>query len=108
MRICFPGAVHDNVRRVLDVLDGSPAESPGIVSFGDWIMGESGSPLSMESDIYAVVEALEAVTYNPVTEWHESGALGRAALQYVEYMPSMLSPSWPLSPDGTTGTTATV
>ncbi|EJD45075.1 hypothetical protein AURDEDRAFT_165947 [Auricularia subglabra TFB-10046 SS5] len=45
-------AVHDNVWNVLDVLEGSPAKSAGLVPFGDWLVGSSGGPLCAESDIY--------------------------------------------------------
>jgi len=41
----------------LDVLEGSPAESAGLVPYGDWIVGWSGGVLGAESDFYDVVEA---------------------------------------------------
>lgn len=48
----------DNVWHVLDVLEGSPAESAGLVPYGDWIIGWSGGVLSAEGDFYDVVEAV--------------------------------------------------
>lgn len=39
MRMCEPEAATDNVWHVLDVLEGSPAESAGLVPMGDWILG---------------------------------------------------------------------
>ncbi|EJD45081.1 hypothetical protein AURDEDRAFT_165953 [Auricularia subglabra TFB-10046 SS5] len=51
MRVCRPGTAYDNVWHVLDVLDGSPAECAGLVPFGDWIVGQSGSSLCVESDL---------------------------------------------------------
>ncbi|KAI0769839.1 GRASP55/65 PDZ-like domain-containing protein [Fomes fomentarius] len=57
MRICEPEFAMDNVWHVLDVLEGSPAESAGLVPYGDWIIGWSGGVLSAEGDFYDVVEA---------------------------------------------------
>ncbi|KAH8114310.1 GRASP55/65 PDZ-like domain-containing protein [Phellopilus nigrolimitatus] len=59
MRICDPEFSLDNVWHVLDVLEGSPAESAGLVPYGDWIVGWSGGVLASESDFYDVVEAHE-------------------------------------------------
>ena len=39
MRLCQPDTATDNVWHVLDVLEGSPAESAGLVPMGDWILG---------------------------------------------------------------------
>ena len=39
MRLCQPDSATDNVWHVLDVLEGSPAESAGLVPMGDWILG---------------------------------------------------------------------
>ncbi|KAI0366632.1 hypothetical protein BV20DRAFT_1038208 [Pilatotrama ljubarskyi] len=57
MRMCEPEYALDNVWHVLDVLEGSPAESAGLVPYGDWIIGWSGGVLSAEGDFYDVVEA---------------------------------------------------
>ncbi|KAF8476555.1 GRASP55/65 PDZ-like domain-containing protein [Russula ochroleuca] len=57
MRICEPEFALENVWHVLDVLEGSPAESAGLVPYGDWIIGWSGGVLGAESDFYDVVEA---------------------------------------------------
>ncbi|CAL1712559.1 unnamed protein product [Somion occarium] len=57
MRMCEPETSLDNVWHVLDVLEGSPAESAGLVPYGDWIIGWSGGVLSAEGDFYDVVEA---------------------------------------------------
>ena len=57
MRMCEPEFALDNVWHVLDVLEGSPAESAGLVPYGDWIIGWSGGVLSAEGDFYEVVEA---------------------------------------------------
>lgn len=62
MRMCVPETSVDNVWHVLDVLEGSPAESAGLVPYGDWIIGWSGGVLSAESDFYEVVEAVCFVT----------------------------------------------
>lgn len=58
MRMCEPEFAMENVWHVLDVLEGSPAESAGLVPYGDWIIGWSGGVLSTEGDFYEVVEAV--------------------------------------------------
>lgn len=58
MRMCEPEFAVDNVWHVLDVLEGSPAESAGLVPYGDWIIGWSGGVLSAEGDFYEVVESV--------------------------------------------------
>ena len=58
MRMCEPELAVENVWHVLDVLEGSPAESAGLVPYGDWIIGWSGGVLSAESDFYEVVESV--------------------------------------------------
>lgn len=50
----------DNVWHVLDVIEGSPAESAGLVPMGDWVLGWSGGVLSQENDFYELVEAVRA------------------------------------------------
>ena len=60
MRMCEPEFAMDNVWHVLDVLEGSPAESAGLVPYGDWIIGWSGGVLAAEGDFYDVVEAVRA------------------------------------------------
>ena len=62
MRMCEPEFALDNVRHVLDVLEGSPAESAGLVPYGDWIIGWSGGVLSAEGDFYEVVEAVRPIS----------------------------------------------
>lgn len=62
MRVCEPEFSLDNVWHVLDVLEGSPAESAGLVPYGDWIVGWSGGVLSAESDFYDLVEAVRKGT----------------------------------------------
>lgn len=58
MRMCEPETSLDNVWHVLDVLEGSPAESAGLVPYGDWIIGWSGGVLRAEGDFYDVVESV--------------------------------------------------
>lgn len=57
MRLCTPEFSLDNVWHVLDVHEGSPAESAGLVPYGDYIIGYSGGVLERESDFYELVEA---------------------------------------------------
>ena len=67
MRMCEPEFAVDNVWHVLDVLEGSPAESAGLVPYGDWIIGWSGGVLSAEGDFYDVVEAVSTVNHAGTT-----------------------------------------
>lgn len=71
MRICNPELALDNVWHVLDVLEGSPAESAGLVPYGDWIIGWSGGVLSAEGDFYEVVESvrLACSAWAPRLRW---------------------------------------
>jgi hypothetical protein len=48
--------LHIQVWHVLEILEGSPAESAGLVPFGDYILGYSGGVLHKESDFYNLVE----------------------------------------------------
>ncbi|KAG1748711.1 GRASP55/65 PDZ-like domain-containing protein [Suillus lakei] len=57
MRMCEFEHATNNVWHVLEVLEGSPAESAGLVPYGDWIIGWSGGILTAENDFYDVVEA---------------------------------------------------
>ncbi|KAG6878493.1 hypothetical protein C0993_005422 [Termitomyces sp. T159_Od127] len=57
MRMCEPDTAIENVWHVLDVIEGSPAESAGLVPMGDWILGWSGGVLGAENDFYDLVEA---------------------------------------------------
>lgn len=58
MRVCEPELSLENVWHVMDVLEGSPAESAGLVPYGDWIIGWSEGVLSAEGDFYDVVESV--------------------------------------------------
>jgi len=57
----------EQVWHVLDVLENSPAESAGLVPFGDWIVGWSGGPLARERDFYEVIEAVSIVSHRLCT-----------------------------------------
>ncbi|KZT53827.1 hypothetical protein CALCODRAFT_486066 [Calocera cornea HHB12733] len=57
LRLCDPTHALENVWHILEVMEGSPAESAGLVPYGDWIVGWSGGVLSAESDFYDLVEA---------------------------------------------------
>ena len=63
MRVCEPAIALDNVWHILEVLEGSPAESAGLVPFGDWIVGWSGGVLRGENDFLDVVEAVSPRTF---------------------------------------------
>ncbi|KAJ7696028.1 GRASP55/65 PDZ-like domain-containing protein [Mycena rosella] len=93
MRMCEPEFAMDNVWHVLDVLEGSPAESAGLVPYGDYITGWSGGVLSVEGDFYDLVEAhvdkplrvyvyshdfdaLREVVLVPNRQWGGEGLLG--------------------------------
>lgn len=70
MRICEPEFALENVWHVLDVLEGSPAESAGLVPYGDWIIGWSGGVLGAEGDFYDLVEAVCPLPMLPVHPAH--------------------------------------
>ncbi|GAA6056232.1 hypothetical protein JCM3770_002099 [Rhodotorula araucariae] len=57
LRLCNPHHALDQVWHVLEILEGSPAQSAGLVPFGDWIIGYAGGVLRGEGDFYDVVEA---------------------------------------------------
>lgn len=57
MRVCSPEHALENVWHILEVLENSPAESAGLVPYGDWVIGWSGGPLSGENAFYGLVEA---------------------------------------------------
>ncbi|KAG6377148.1 hypothetical protein JVT61DRAFT_1200 [Boletus reticuloceps] len=57
MRMCEFESTTDNVWHVLEVIEGGPAESAGLVPYGDWIIGWSGGVLSAENDFYELVES---------------------------------------------------
>ena len=73
MRMCEPEFVMDNVWHVLDVLEGSPAESAGLVPFGDFILGWSGGVLSAENDFYDLVEAVSVFDKSRHSFWNNQG-----------------------------------
>ena len=78
MRICEPEFALENVWHVLDVLEGSPAESAGLVPYGDWIIGWSGGVLGAEGDFYDVVEAVSSPFTRPKTPRSPSAAYRQA------------------------------
>jgi hypothetical protein len=57
MRLCSPEAALDDVWHILEVMENSPAESAGLVPYGDWILGWPGGALSGENAFYELVEA---------------------------------------------------
>ncbi|KAH7096347.1 GRASP55/65 PDZ-like domain-containing protein [Auriculariales sp. MPI-PUGE-AT-0066] len=92
-RVCKATTAGEHVWHVLDVLENSPAESAGLVPFGDWIVGWSGGPLTRERDFYEVIEAhveqplrvyvysydfdtLREVVLVPNRQWGGEGLLG--------------------------------
>ncbi|KAM0756172.1 hypothetical protein T439DRAFT_22505 [Meredithblackwellia eburnea MCA 4105] len=93
LRLCHPHAALEQVWHVLEILEGSPAQSAGLVPFGDWIVGYAGGVLRGEGDFYDVVEAhvdkpLRLFVYNadydvtreailvPNRSWGGEGLLG--------------------------------
>ncbi|KWU45238.1 hypothetical protein RHOSPDRAFT_16673, partial [Rhodotorula sp. JG-1b] len=93
LRVCSPQFALDQVWHVLEILEGSPAQSAGLVPFGDWIIGYAGGVLRGEGDFYDVVEAhvdkpLRLFVYNsdydvtreailvPNRSWGGEGLLG--------------------------------
>ncbi|KAL8283703.1 hypothetical protein RQP46_005498 [Phenoliferia psychrophenolica] len=93
LRLCHPQAALEQVWHVLEILEGSPAQSAGLVPFGDWIVGYAGGVLRGEGDFYDVVEShvdkpLRLFVYNadydvtreailvPNRSWGGEGLLG--------------------------------
>jgi hypothetical protein len=66
VRFCFVDVLHAHV--YIFILDSSPAESAGLVPYGDWVIGWSGGVLSAEGDFYEVVEAVSHCTAPQSTE----------------------------------------
>ncbi len=88
-----PSQALSHVWHILEILEGSPAESAGLVPFGDFVIGWPGGVLSSEGDFYELVEAhtdraLRLYVYNsdydhtreviivPNREWGGEGLLG--------------------------------
>ncbi|KAG6813583.1 hypothetical protein H0H92_009627 [Tricholoma furcatifolium] len=83
MRMCEPETATENVWHVLDVIEGSPAESAGLVPMGDWILGWSGGVLGAENDFYDLVEAAFAFRF---------GLLHRIPPQPEDRLPGSIPP----------------
>ncbi|KAJ7147555.1 GRASP55/65 PDZ-like domain-containing protein, partial [Mycena crocata] len=94
MRMCEPEFAMDNVWHVLDVqvfLEGSPAESAGLVPYGDYITGWSGGVLGAENDFYDLVEAASALASHvdkPLRVYVYSHVSPYAALREVVLVPN--------------------
>lgn len=56
LRLCNPDGALEKVWHVLEILEDSPAESAGLVPFGDYILGYAGGVLHKEADFYRLVE----------------------------------------------------
>ncbi|PWN53008.1 hypothetical protein IE53DRAFT_366716 [Violaceomyces palustris] len=93
LRLCDPSHALTHVWHILEILEGSPAESAGLVPFGDFVIGWTGGVLKGEGDFYELVEAhadraLRLYVYNsdydhtreviivPNREWGGEGLLG--------------------------------
>ncbi|EPQ28646.1 uncharacterized protein PFL1_03949 [Pseudozyma flocculosa PF-1] len=93
LRLCNPSLALSHVWHILEILEGSPAESAGLVPFGDFVIGWTGGTLKSEGDFYELVEAhvdraLRLYVYNsdydhtreviivPNREWGGEGLLG--------------------------------
>ncbi|KAJ3845837.1 GRASP55/65 PDZ-like domain-containing protein [Lentinula lateritia] len=73
MRMCAPEYAND-VWHVLDVLEGSPSESAGLVPYGDYIIGWSGSVTHIDKPLRVYVyshdfDALREVVLVPNRRW---------------------------------------
>ncbi|KDN41064.1 hypothetical protein K437DRAFT_258421 [Tilletiaria anomala UBC 951] len=93
LRFCDPSHSLSNVWHILEILEGSPAQSAGLVPYGDFIIGWTGGALRGEGDFYELIEshvdkALRLYVYNsdydhtreviivPNREWGGEGLLG--------------------------------
>lgn len=55
LRLCSPEGALEHVWHILDILEGSPAQAAGLVSYGDYIIGYAGGVLKGEGDFYNLV-----------------------------------------------------
>ena len=55
LRLCCPSQTVNHVWHILDVFEGSPADSGGLVPYGDYVIGWTGGPLQSESDFIQLV-----------------------------------------------------
>ncbi|PWN28207.1 hypothetical protein BDZ90DRAFT_231960 [Jaminaea rosea] len=93
LRPCSPSHALSAVWHILDILEESPAQSAGLVPFGDYVVGFAGGVLRHEGDFYDLVERhegrpLRLYIYNsdydhtreviivPNREWGGEGLLG--------------------------------
>lgn len=93
LRLCCPSQTVNHVWHILDVFEGSPADSGGLVPYGDYVIGWTGGPLQSESDFFQLVEQhtnrnLSLYVYNsdydhtreviilPNRDWGGEGLLG--------------------------------
>ena len=93
LRLCNPTVTISHVWHILDVLEGSPADSAGLVPYGDYIIGWTGGPLESENDFFQLIEQhagrnLALYVYNsdydhtrevvimPNRDWGGDGLLG--------------------------------
>lgn len=93
LRLCNPIETITHVWHILDVIEGSPADSAGLVPYGDYIIGWTGGPLRSESDFFQLIEHyvnrnLSLYVYNsdydhtrevvivPNRDWGGEGLLG--------------------------------
>lgn len=93
LRPCHPSHALSSVWHILDILEHSPAQSAGLVPFGDYVVGYSSGVLRNEGDFYDLVERhegkpLRLYIYNsdydhtreviivPNREWGGEGLLG--------------------------------
>lgn len=56
VRLCSPANTINHVWHILDVLEGSPADSAGLVPYGDYVIGWTGGPLQHENDFFQLIE----------------------------------------------------
>lgn len=93
LRLCNPPETVSHVWHVLDVIEGSPADSAGLVPYGDYIIGWTQGPLRNENDFFQLIEQyvnhnLSLYVYNsdydhtrevvivPNRDWGGEGILG--------------------------------
>lgn len=93
LRLCNPLETISHVWHVLEVIEGSPADSAGLVPYGDYIIGWTQGPLRSEHDFFQLIEQyinrnLSLYVYNsdydhtrevvivPNRDWGGEGILG--------------------------------
>lgn len=90
LRLCSPEGALEHVWHILDILEGSPAQAAGLVSYGDYIIGYAGGILKGEGDFYRLVEQftekpLRLFVYNSDFDVTREVVIGKAHMLHLSF-----------------------